>query len=330
MANIPLTEQQMGRMNPEQIRLYNQQAGIRSPAPAPTPMPKPTVVPPPPQVIPKPTVYPGTTTPLNATPVAGSQPLIPPAAQPLDTPTPQPPVPPTVAAAAAPSMGGNAPVQTVPTTTPIPAFTLPSLDGSSYVATATGNPAAQPESPYDVVTGNLNKLLGQDSPYIQNARLRGAEAAQARGLRNSSIAAGASERAAIEAAQPIVSEIQDLTQQRENLAFQGEQATLDRIQQVNNAMLDYQFKNALQGNAALQQDWLSSQEYTRQFNGDLAKVPIANAAALSQMIAQYALENPEVYTPATISGMQNFFTGSLAAILQQYFPSVYGSAPSGG
>lgn len=269
---------------------------------------------------------------------------------PLDAPTVQPPAPTT----AGPVMGGNAPVQTVPLSnpvpqnppstggnapvqtlpapavTPVPSFTLPSLDGSDYVATATGNPAGTPESPYDVVTNNLNKLLGSDSPYIQNARLRGEEAAASRGLRNSSIAAGASQRAALEAAEPILNEIQGLTSQRENLAFQGEQATLDRIQQVNNAMLDFQFQQSMQNNAALQQDWLSSNQYTREFNGQLAQLPIANAAALSQMIAQYALENPEVYTPSTISGMQNFFTGSLAAVLQQYFPSVYGSAPAGG
>jgi hypothetical protein len=219
---------------------------------------------------------------------------------------------------------------TPPAVTPIPAYQLPSLDGSDYVATATGNPAGQPESAGQVVQDNLNGLLSSDSPYIQNARLRGAEAAQGRGLRNSSIAAGASERAAIEAAQPILSEIQSLTRQRENLAFQGEQSQLDRTQQVNNAMLGFEFQRTLQSNAALQQDWLSSQNFTREFNGSLAQVPIANAAALSQMIAQYALENPEVYTPETISGMQNFFTGSLAAILQQYFPSIYGTPQQGG
>lgn len=279
---------------------------------------------------------------------------------PLDAPTVQPPAPvataimggnaPVQQAAAAPVTqtapvtggtapvattatavtGGNAPVSTLPAVTPVPQYQLPALDGSSYVATATGNPASTAESPYQVVTDNMNQLLSQDSPYIQNARLRGIEQAQSRGLRNSSIAAGASERSAIEAAQPILSEIQDLTSQRENLAFQGEQSQLERIQQVNNAMLDYQFQQSLQNNAALQQDWLSSNQYTREFNGQLAQVPIANAAALSQMIAQYALENPEVYTPSTISGMQNFFTGSLAAILQQYFPSVYGTAPTGG
>lgn len=245
---------------------------------------------------------------------------------------PQSPPPPTGAVT-----GGNAPVQTVPS------FSLPALDGSSYVAQATGNPAGQQQSPYSVVTDNINRLLSGESAYIQNARLRGTEAAQGRGLRNSSIAAGASERAAIESAQPILNEIQTLTRQREQLGFQGEQAALDRLQGVNNrileaeiasrnAQLDFQFRRTLQGDAVLQQDWLSSQNFTRQFNADLAKLPIQNAAALSSLVAQYALENPEVYTPEVISGMQNFFTGSFIALMQQYFPNLgYGTpAPTGG
>lgn len=250
-------------------------------------------------------------------------------------PQPQSPPPPQGAVT-----GGNAPVQQGGV---VPSFTLPALDGSSYVAQATGNPAGQQQSPYQVVTDNMNRLLSGDSPYIQNARLRGTEMAQNRGLRNSSIAAGASERAAIEGAQPILNEIQSLTRQREQLGFQGEQAALDRLQGVNNrileaeiasrnAQLDFQFRRTLQGDAALQQDWLSSQNFTREFNAQLATLPLTNAASLSNLIAQYALENPEVYTPEVISGMQSFFTGSLIATLQQYFPNLgYGTAtPTGG
>lgn len=224
----------------------------------------------------------------------------------------------------------------------VPSFQLPALDGSNYVAQSTTQ-APPLSSPYDVVTGNMNRLLSGDSAYINNARLRGAEAAQSRGLRNSSIAAGASERAAIEGAQPILNEIQNLQSQREQLGFQGEQNALDRLQQVNNqilqaevnarqAMQDFQFQRTLQGDSVLQQDWLNSQNFTREFNAQLATLPITNAASLSNLIAQYAIENPEVYTPEVISGMQNFFTGSFIALMQQYFPNLgYGTtAPTGG
>ena len=53
------------------------------------------------------------------------------------------------------------------------------------------------------LSGRLNKLLEEDSPYVRRARTRAAEHASSRGLLNSSIAAGAGEAAAIDAALPI-------------------------------------------------------------------------------------------------------------------------------
>lgn len=53
------------------------------------------------------------------------------------------------------------------------------------------------------LSGNhLDTLLSRANPYIANARQRGAEQAAGRGMLNSSAAAGASERAAIESAAP--------------------------------------------------------------------------------------------------------------------------------
>ena len=51
------------------------------------------------------------------------------------------------------------------------------------------------------------QVLNSDNPYIENARRMGLEHASNRGLLNSSIAAGASQRAAIEASQPIAQSI---------------------------------------------------------------------------------------------------------------------------
>lgn len=53
------------------------------------------------------------------------------------------------------------------------------------------------------VQGQITGILAEDSPYIQAARKRGEQYAQGRGLLNSSIAASASEKSAIEAALPI-------------------------------------------------------------------------------------------------------------------------------
>ena len=53
------------------------------------------------------------------------------------------------------------------------------------------------------VSGRLTTLLDSKSPYLDRARYRGRQAANRRGLANSSIAAGAAETAAIDAALPI-------------------------------------------------------------------------------------------------------------------------------
>ena len=56
------------------------------------------------------------------------------------------------------------------------------------------------------VQGRVDDLLKQDSPYLQDARTRTAQVANTRGLINSSIAAGAGELAAIQAATPIAAQ----------------------------------------------------------------------------------------------------------------------------
>jgi hypothetical protein len=53
------------------------------------------------------------------------------------------------------------------------------------------------------VAGQLQQLLGEDSPYIAESRRQAVEQAGSRGLLNSSTAAGAGQRAAIESALPI-------------------------------------------------------------------------------------------------------------------------------
>jgi len=53
------------------------------------------------------------------------------------------------------------------------------------------------------VSGQLNSLLSEESPYLKQARLQGEEASAQRGMLNSSMAAGASQAAAIKAALPV-------------------------------------------------------------------------------------------------------------------------------
>lgn len=254
---------------------------------------------------------------------------------------------------------------------------LPALDGAGFVATTQpGGPAIAPN---DVVAGvnqqfgmatlpsaadttmtALDQILNREGSYITNARRRGLELANQRGLLNSNMAAGASERAAVEAAQPILSQIMGLTGQREGQnfdatmqsraaaqdvinrreqnAFVGQQAALDRTQGVNDALLGSQLaerqatveanlRGQLQGDATRQQDWLSDRQFNREFNSALSMMSIGSVYDLNRAIFDYAAENPEVYTPEIISGMTNFFQANLTGLLQQYFPDLSGGGP---
>jgi len=58
----------------------------------------------------------------------------------------------------------------------------------------------------ETVAGQMNGLLAQNSPYLQSAVANGTAFASGRGLVNSSIAAGAAEKAAIDASAPIAAQ----------------------------------------------------------------------------------------------------------------------------
>jgi hypothetical protein len=72
------------------------------------------------------------------------------------------------------------------------------------------------------VEQRLNSLLEKDNPFLVASRTRTQQAAQARGLQNSSIAAGAGEKAAIESALPIAQQDAQYYQQKDLAGQQGE------------------------------------------------------------------------------------------------------------
>lgn len=301
----PLTAAQRAKMTPQQIMLYNQQAGFRDPA-APAPATSTTTTPF--NVIPKPTTNPTTGAPLGSTPVNGSQPLVAPT---LETPTPQPPAPTTNTASmitgVAPATGGNAPVQTT---------AAPSTGGNAPVQSNPFPTVQQPQQVYQpnmsagqVVQDYMNELLNENSGYIQSARRSGIEQAANRGLINSSIAAGNSQRAAIDAAQPILNQITNLHNQREQLAFTGEQNQMDRDQQITMARVA---------------DWAANNQFNREYNGQLSLLPIKNITDLNAQLTQAAIDNPEIFPPEVVSGLGEFFGTNLLSMLQQWFPNQYG------
>jgi len=199
--------------------------------------------------------------------------------------------------------GGNAPATPVATPAPPPATTpFPTINNPQQVYTpnmGAGN----------VVQDYLSQLLNDQSGYIQSARRSGIEQAAARGNINSSIAAGNSQRAAIDAAQPILNEITQLHNQREQLAFTGEQNQADRNQQITMAQIN---------------DWAANNQFNREYNGQLSLLPITSVTALNNQLMQAAIENPEIFPPEIVSGLGEFFGTNLLSMLQQWFPNQYG------
>lgn len=155
--------------------------------------------------------------------------------------------------------------------------------------------------PQQVVGDLVSSFTNPSNPYIANARQRGIEQAAGRGLMNSSIAGANAERSAIEAAQPLVSEAVGLLNAREQRAL-----SKDTVQQQ-----------------AVLQDWLNSNSYNREFNGNLSLLPIKNTFDMLNTLMQYGAENPQVWTPDVISGTSNFFQRNMFDILNQYFPGSF-------
>lgn len=181
-----------------------------------------------------------------------------------------------------------------------PAATTGTLVGNDYVAQVPpgSNPAgtvvAPPTVDYNaqpvtqapaasgsgqVVQGYLNELLSQDSAYMRNATQQGTNAAAARGLRNSSIAAGNAQAAAIEGSMPILNNIMNLNNQREQNSFTGEQSQFDRDLTVSrdnaNMALQTQQQNAQQAYQAEQ----AALNRTQSVNDRILAGEIASKAA---------------------------------------------------
>lgn len=183
----------------------------------------------------------------------------------------------------------------------------------------TGQPVAGQQrggfSPVNVVTDTLGQIIDPNGAYMRNARRRGLEQAATGGNRaGGSIAAGAAQRAMMEAAQPLVNNALQLQGQREGYAFQGEQNQLERNRDYTQAQL---------------QNWMDNNKFNREFYGALSMMPIQSAYQLNGLIQTYALENPDVYTADVISGMTNFFNQNFSQILASLMPSVYGGSGNG-
>ena len=140
--------------------------------------------------------------------------------------------------------------------------------------------------PNEMVQEAMGSALDPNSQYIQNARRRGLEVAATRGGINSSIAAGASERAAIDAAMPLAQQSLDIQRQREQVQSE---------------------------------EWLTQQNFNRAMSGQYAQAAFQSTLGMLQSIQQYALEDPELYTPDVVSGYSDFFSQNFNDIISRYW-----------
>lgn len=234
----------------------------------------------------------------------------------LATPLPQAPggaaAPPAPTSQTPPAGGGPRPGSAPPTGT-MPPPTYPTtgyqIPPAGPAPNYTGSDFNRQVTPDELVANQINQLLGSNSAYMRNARQRGAEQAAGRGLLNSSIAAGTSQRAAMEAALPIAS--QDAA-----TFTNAADRTFDAMSEIRRMRV-----------AGDMQNWLDSENFNREFNGQLAMMPIQSSYDMMDYIMQRAIEDPAVYTQDVISGMNNFFNQNMFDIMGRYFGT--GSTPGG-
>lgn len=189
---------------------------------------------------------------------------------------------------AAPQMPGQLPATPVAPAVPV----TPLGPTGNYVQPGTTSlPSPHADSPTppfadrnynEMVGGSLQYFLNPNSQYIQNARQRGMEIAATRGGINSTIAAGAAERQALDAAG--------------NLAQGAVQAKLGQEQ-------------------VQLQNWIDTQG----FNRELASMPYRSSMDMLERVMEYGLQDPQLYTPSVISGFSNFFNQNMNDILGRYF-----------
>ena len=146
--------------------------------------------------------------------------------------------------------------------------------GSSYIDNAT-----------NTVAGQLNTLLKSDSPYIQNAETRAKEEAAGRGLLNSSMAAGAGRRAAIESALPIA---QQDAETYSKFGLQQQQAENLTATNLAEGIISEQITNQQATNQQL------TQNIQNAFNAKLSGANEQSKAMLQDLQGQWQNTNQEL------------------------------------
>ncbi len=178
-----------------------------------------------------------------------------------------------------PTMSGGLPP--LPTTTPQTGVVPPGYGALSPRAMSVPSPFFGADA-NEQVQGSLDYFMNPNNRLVQMARQEGARQAAERGGINSSIAAGASERAALEQAQGLAVGATQIQGQRD---------------------------------AAQLNDWMDSQSFSR----SLAAMPYQSSMEMLKYLTTASINDPAVYTPSAVSGMSNFFNQNMDDILKTYF-----------
>lgn len=179
--------------------------------------------------------------------------------------------------------GGNYPATPVPQAQPA---MQPAPSFMSGFAVAPSTYGQNLQDPNALVQGSLAAMLDPNSRYIQDARQRGMEVAASRGGINSSIAAGASERSAVDAAGGLAQQSLGIQQTRE---------------------------------AAERENWMTEQNFNRSILGSFATTRFNSSLDMLGRIQAMSLNDPELFTPDVVSGYSNFFEKNMSDIMSRFF-----------
>lgn len=266
------------------------------------------------------------------------------------TPAPAPTTAPTTGTPATGSNGTPAPTTTTPPTTGTPATTpvpllTPTTGTGTTTPTTTTAATATPALSSDPATIQA-ALLTAGSPYIDVAKSQATDAANRRGLFNSSIAAGAGQRAAIEASMPIV---QQTAQQRADVEAQAKSyeqqtalqatdiasqkslaemstASQEKIAQENRAtqesiaQLDAATKTNLANLDVETQKFIKNMEISVNQQSNAASMAASMASTDAQMFAAI-MANEKISSSARATYLQNIKaqTASNLGLLEQIY-----------
>lgn len=169
----------------------------------------------------------------------------------------------------------------------VPGSAVPAAQTQGLWGTLTASSApAMSLTGAQTVQGNLDAFSSPSSQLIQQARQQGAQYAQQRGGINSSIAAGAAERSALEQAGALGAQATAIDQQREAVTLEN---------------------------------WANTQNFNRAMTGQFKQGAFQNSLNMLEMLQRASVEDPELFTADIVSGMGNFFSMNANDILKRYF-----------